>query len=341
MSAKPSPSRARKSKAEVQEEFEKIKTEVAEEKVESSPKAEELLKRAEAEVKETVKAVTVQSIAQKMAELGVEVPKALSELSAKMVAEAELLASLQEASSLERKEIERLHKIDVAATALDQLLTSCQQEKSTFETEMAEARARWAGEQEEREREQKEFDENLKKQRAREKEEYEYQKALERKKEQDQYEEATRLADRKNKEKQEALEKSWQIREAALKEREVELAGLKKEVAEFPERLAKETEKTVAEALKASEARYKQELLILNKDAQTEKRLAEQKIKSLEEAVARQYAQIESLAQRLEEAKKQVQDIAIKAIEGASGAKALSHVNQIAMEQAKTRTPQT
>ena len=58
--------------------------------------------------------------------------------------------------------------------------------------------------------------------------------------------------------------------------------------------------------------------------------------------MTRQYAQIEGLAQRLEEAKKQVQDIAIKAIEGASGARALSHVNQIAMEQAKTRGgPQT
>ena len=276
-----------------------------------------------------------------MAGLGIEVPKALSELSAKMMGEAALLTSLRDAVALERKELERLHKLDIAATALDQLLTSCQQEKSAFETEMAEARAQWASEQEQRESEQKEFDENLKKQRAREKEDYEYQKALERKKEQDQYEEATRLAERKNKEKQEALEKSWQIREAALKEREAELAALKKDVAEFPERLSRETEKAVAEALKALEAKYKQELLVLNKDAAAEKRLAEMKIKSLEETVAKQNAQIENLSQRAEEAKKQVQDIAIKAIEGASGAKALSHVNQIAMEQAKTRTPQS
>jgi hypothetical protein len=32
-----------------------------------------------------------------------------------------------------------------------------------------------------------------------------------------------------------------------------------------------------------------------------------------------------------------VQDIAVKAIEGASGAKALSHLNQVATEQAKNR----
>ncbi|MGA2772203.1 MAG: hypothetical protein ABSG26_15425 [Bryobacteraceae bacterium] len=40
---------------------------------------------------------------------------------------------------------------------------------------------------------------------------------------------------------------------------------------------------------------------------------------------------------QLAAAKQQVRDIAVKAIEGASGAKALSPVNQIAMEQAKNR----
>ena len=43
------------------------------------------------------------------------------------------------------------------------------------------------------------------------------------------------------------------------------------------------------------------------------------------------------LNKQLADAKQQVQDIAVKAIEGASGARALSHINQIAMEQAKNR----
>lgn len=58
---------------------------------------------------------------------------------------------------------------------------------------------------------------------------------------------------------------------------------------------------------------------------------------NLEDAVARQQAQIEALEKQLADAKQQVQDIAVKAIEGASGARALSHINQIAMEQAKNR----
>jgi colicin import membrane protein len=64
------------------------------------------------------------------------------------------------------------------------------------------------------------------------------------------------------------------------------------------------------------------------------------RIKTLEEVVARQTEQLAALQRQLDEAKQQVQDIAVKAIEGASGARALAHVNQIAMEQARTRPGQ-
>ena len=73
----------------------------------------------------------------------------------------------------------------------------------------------------------------------------------------------------------------------------------------------------------------------LKKEAETEKRLASLQVKTLEDTITRQAAQIDGLQKQMEEAKQQVQDIAVKAIEGASGAKALAHINQIAMEQAK------
>jgi colicin import membrane protein len=76
---------------------------------------------------------------------------------------------------------------------------------------------------------------------------------------------------------------------------------------------------------------------VLRKDAEAEQRLGELRVKTLEELVARQQAQIAALERQLADAKQQVQDIAVKAIEGASGAKALTHINQIAMEQAKNR----
>ena len=75
--------------------------------------------------------------------------------------------------------------------------------------------------------------------------------------------------------------------------------------------------------------------MLLKKEAETEKRLSIMPVKTLEETIARQSAQIVALQKQVDEAKQQVQDIAVKAIEGASGAKALAHINQIAMEQAK------
>ena len=180
----------------------------------------------------------------------------------------------------------------------------------------------------------------LKKQRQREIDDYDYRKSLERKKAQDKYDEEVKLQERANKEKQETLEKSWREREATLKAAEEELKGLRKEAAEFPARLQRESEKAAAEATRVSEQKFEQSMLLLTKDSEGEKRMAELRIKALEENLTRQSAQMAALEKQLEEAKRQVQEIAVKAIEGASGARALTHINEIAMEQAKHRPPQ-
>ena len=334
------PPRTRRSKQEVDREFSKIAEEVDKEREAGSQKAADLSKAREAELRQTVEGITVEAVVQKMAGLGLEVSKALADLSTKLTAEVERLTDIRESVTLETRELERLHKTDIAATALDQLVQECRSEKERLEAEISSTREGWAREEEDRNFRQKEYEDALKKQRQREVEEYEYKKALERKKAQDKYEEEIRLLEKRNGEKQEALEKSWKQREAVLKEREEELARLRGEVEGFPARLKKETETAARDAAKAVEQRYEQQIVLLRKDADGEKRLAELQIKSLLEQVARQAAEIEALQKQVEEAKHQVQDIAVKAIEGASGARALAHVNKIAMEQAKTRTPQ-
>ncbi len=110
---------------------------------------------------------------------------------------------------------------------------------------------------------------------------------------------------------------------------------LRKEAQEFPETLKTESEKAAVLAGKAAGQKFEQEILLLKKEAETEKRLASLQVKTLEDTIARQVAQIDALQKQMEEAKQQVQDIAVKAIEGSSGAKAVAHINQIAMEQAK------
>jgi hypothetical protein len=321
----------------VQQEFDEIQEQVEAARESADAKAEEAARRRDAEVRQAVETVTVEAVVQRISGLGLDIGRALSDVSGKLTEETQLLASAREAVALERKELERLHKIDVAATALDQMVQDYAHEKQRLEAEVAAQRGAWEEESARGERERKELEENLKKQRQREIEDYEYKKVLERKKAQDKYDEDVRLTEKKNAEKQEALEKSWKQREAALKEQEEELARLRKESEGFPARLQKEAAAAAEQARRETEARLEQQAMGLRKDAESEARLAELRVKTLEEAGARQQTQIAALEKQLADAKQQVQDIAVKAIEGASGARALSHINQIAMEQAKNR----
>jgi colicin import membrane protein len=333
--------RPKKSRAEVEREFETVRQEVEASRESLDHKTEELSKAKELEVRQTVEGISMEGVVHSISELGIEISKALAGLSDKLVSEVDVLASVREAVALEQRELGRLHKLDVAATALDQLVQDHALQRKNLEEEIAAQRTAWEEERRQTERDRKDQEENLRKQRQREIEDYEYKKSLERKKAQDQYDEERKAVERQNREKQEALEKSWQQREAALKEREEELARLKKESEEFPTRLKREIELATNQATRAAQEKFERESVLLKKEAESEKRLGELQVKTLKEEIARQAAQLAGLQKQADDAKQQVQEIAVRAIEGASGARALAHINEIAIEQAKHRSPQS
>jgi colicin import membrane protein len=335
--AKKAPVRPKRTKSEVQQAFEELQEEVAASRETSSPKADEAVRLHEGQVRQSVEGLTVDSVVGRMSGLSLEISKALGDLSEKLVEQTQLLASTREAVQLERQELSRMHKLDIAATSLDQLVQDYARQREELEAAIAAQRLAWEEEKRNTERDRKEQEDTLKKQRQRDIDEYEYKKTQERKKAQDKYDEELRLQEKQNREKQEALDRNWSEREAALKDREDELARLSKEVAEFPARLEKEREQAAAEAARVARQAQEQQLLIQRKDSEAEQRVAALQIKTLEEAAARQAVQLTALQKQVDEAKQQVQDIAVRAIEGASGSKALTHINQIAMEQAKNR----
>ena len=218
----------------------------------------------------------MEGVVQRISGLGLEISKSLSDLSGKLVEEVERLSTVREAVNLERDELERLHKIDVAATALDQMVQDHAREKERLEAEIAAQRAAWEEESRNAERERKEQEESLKKAREREIEEYEYKKNLERKKAQDKYDEEQRLQEKKNKERQETLEKSWQQRETRIEGTGAGTGcGCARKRRTFPETVKTESEKAAVLAAKAAEQKFEQEILLLKKDAETEKRAGE------------------------------------------------------------------
>jgi colicin import membrane protein len=158
---------------------------------------------------------------------------------------------------------------------------------------------------------------------------------LARKKDKDLYEEQKANLLKALKDERLKQEQELSAREASVVAAETELGELRSKVASFPTELSNAVERAGREALQQAEARARLEEQLRSKEVEGDKRVAELKITALEETVKRQLAQIEALTRKLEESNVQVQAIAVKAIEGASNARALSTINEIAMEQAK------
>jgi hypothetical protein len=113
--------RPKRSKEETQQEFARISEEVAAGLEATDAKTAEAARFRETQVRQSVDGIGVATVVQKISGLGLEVSRALADVSEKLTEEVQLLAVVREAVALERKELEHLHKIDVAATALDQL----------------------------------------------------------------------------------------------------------------------------------------------------------------------------------------------------------------------------
>lgn len=326
--AKPSPPRSKRTKVTLDQELKALEVSLDRERAEETAKASQVVAEEERATREAVQEITVETVAQRVAALGVELTRTLSSLTERFTVEVKLLEDVRKAVALEQQEVERLHGRDVVASSTQELLEDYRRRKAALEAELKARQDEWQVQQDLRARQLREQEEEIKRQRQREKEEYEYQKALERKKDQDRYEEEKRQRER-----------DWAARESQLREREQELATLKAEAAKIPAMLQTEVAKAVSDAVKGEQDRAKQQMLMVQKDRESDKQVSALRIAALEETVARQSAQIEALQNRLEDARAQVREIAVQAIEGASGARALAHINQIAMEQAKHRAP--
>lgn len=278
---------------------------------------------------------TVENIVKGLANLKLDLSKTLTDLSDKLTAEVNKLDEVQQEIATETKNLEEIYDIKVAAETMVTFIQINEEKKKAFEEEMAIIRGHWEKEQKEHELAAKERDADLKKGKERETEEYAYNLALSRKKDKDTYEAEKVVLKKALKEEREAQEKKLGEREAAVATQEVETAELRAKAEAFPAELAKAVEKAEKETTTLIEGQAKQKAELLAKEVEGKEKVADLKIKTLEGTIVKQTIQIESLSKQLNNATSQAQNIAVKVIEGASGVKALSAVNEIALEQAK------
>ncbi|MCY1015667.1 kinetoplast-associated protein [Pyxidicoccus sp. MSG2] len=276
-----------------------------------------------------VSGLTAETAVKKVTEAGLTINKTLAGINEQVISLVEELKQLDEAIQLKTEELNGLHGKDVAASAIDVLVAEYDKKKAELEAEMErlqkdieDTRAKAAAELA-TEREAAELA------RKRTEEAYSYDTQQLRKKEQDAFAEGLRQQAATERDRKEKLEKEWATREEALKLRENELETLRKQVSEFPLVLKKETDTASAIVGNRVKSEWELKLTLATKDAETAQRVASMEIASLKDTATKQAQAIQTLQAELNEAKRQVQAIAEKALESASGARALAEVQGV------------
>jgi len=309
-----------------------------EEKRETEMKpTERIQKRAEEKAVETADALSVEGVGTHISGLKSEIGKVLTGLSDSIEEEVDKYEKAKQAVALKEKELEEIYEIQKQASTLTALLETQKQKREAFEAEMAEqkeeleeeieaTREEWEAEKEAHDEEAKEREAAEKKRRDREAEEYKYKFTREKQIVQEDYEYEKAKLERDMQLKREAMEAELGAREKAVAGREAELNELREKAAAFPEQLEAAVAKAVAEATErlTREAQNSEELM--RRESEGEQKVLNSRIDSLRQTVKEQAEHIEQLTTQLTRSYDQVQDIAVKAIEGSSAVKALASI---------------
>lgn len=297
----------------------------------------------EKEVKQVVEvadSLTTDGIIRDIGGLKAEVGKVLTQLSDRLEQEAGRYESVKRAIVEKEKELAEIYEIQKAASSLSALIEAQSLKKEEFEADMSsrkealtreidETRQEWQRERAQRTAEVKEQDAAEAKKRAREKEEFEYALQRERQTVRDSFEkekadlgEQKALLEREIALRREQADRELAEREQAVARQEQELADLRTRVAAFPKELETTVSREVKQAVEKVRYETDTKLALAAKEAEGERNVYEARISALEAKVKEQAELVARLTTQAEKAYAQVQDIAVKAVEGSSAAKA-------------------
>ncbi|MEH1901209.1 MAG: hypothetical protein V7L04_07295 [Nostoc sp.] len=273
---------------------------------------------------------------------------AANELSEQLTIKASNLEEIRRNLEEEIQQLTQMHNLEISDDILDTLIqayednTKAYQEEYSHRSEVLfqqilEQRNTWGKEQGEQQRATKERNENLNKTRQRNASEYKYNLELQRKLETDEYEQEQKALYKQLEELLQETEKQWAEREKAISEREKQFEELKAKVEAFSKDKEAAIKKAIEEGKGIAHYQAKVKSDLYSKEVEGQKRFYEQRLQSLEQTITNQEMRIQNLSKQLESALKQVQDLAVKAIEGNSNVNSYQAIKEIALEQAKTQ----
>ncbi|AKG23247.1 hypothetical protein [Calothrix sp. 336/3] len=273
---------------------------------------------------------------------------AASELSEQLTNQASKLSEIRQSVEQEIQELKQLHNLEISEDTLDSLIASYENNSKTFQEEytqryeeiLQEFQAKvnsWNQEQEIYKTTIQERNDNLNKSRQRDSAEYKYDLELERKLQKDEYEQEQKLLYKQLDEFRENIEKQWTEREKTISDQEKQFAECKAKVEAFPQEKESAVKKATEEGRGIAHYQAKIKSDLFAKEVEGQKRFYEQRLQSLEQTITNQESRIQNLSKQLESALKQVQDLAVKAIEGTSNVNSYQVMKEIALEQAKSQ----
>lgn len=273
----------------------------------------------------------------------------ISELSDQLTSEATRLQELRNGVAEAEQQLLELHNIEsISDDTLDILINNYHQSFKQFEEELSDRRetleqewqlqqATWNKEKEDQQQLVKDRNNAEKKNRDRHQETYQYNLQLERDLDQEQYQQNQAELYKQLEELQQEKEQEWLETETAIAQREQDHLEVKTKVAEFEQNLenAIKKGKEIGRNIGNYQAKIKSDLL--SKEVEGQKQFYELRVKALSETISNQETRINSISKQLDSALKQVQDLAVKAIEGSSSANSFQAMKEIALEQAKNQ----
>ena len=286
----------------------------------ASPVRRAAAERHEKEVLESTATASVEGVIRSIAELRLGVNGALDTLSSSLVDQAKRLQELEEAERLRKQRIAELSDVQVAADTLGDLVARHEREREEFEKERAAARSDWQAEKERFSRELAEERALQRKQWEREEEEYGYERKLKRSREEADYQAKRQAMIASFTDEKARAESELAVREQAVSTREGELAELKARVEAFPKELEAAVAREVARVRAEAEERARVEAALRGKDVEGAEKLLKLQIANLDKMVKEQAGRIDELQAEVKAANEKAQALALKVIEGASGA---------------------
>ncbi len=295
---------------------------------------------------ESADTLSLDDVTRGIGDLKSELNKTFTDLLEKLETELSKYDDLKQAVAVREKELEEIYEIQKSASSLAALIEAQNQRRKEFEREMEErkqslaaeidtGRNEWNAEKSRYEEEQKRKREEDEKQRKREKEEYDYNFKREQSLAKDKLEDEKLQVEKELAEKREKTEKELSARERLIAEKEKKIGDLERRISEleiegdaFVKSAVKETSEKLTTEFNGKE-------LLFKKEFEGERNVLTTRISALEELVKKQNEQINKLTQQLEKASSQVQDIAVKSIEGAAHSKLFSELQNLLQEGKK------